>query len=119
MHCKFEALSVISVVPKPDGNGSTLEGVQFSLEMSGELERRAYLDNEDQSTKLGVHAITSCFVHGLAANIHYAHQSGMRDSAEHLRYVIAELERAFVQNVEIEKGTFQPLHNIPDNGNND
>ncbi len=110
MNCKFEALAVINVIPKADNSGSTLEGVEFSLEMSGNLQRSAYLDKEGQPTTLGVHAITSCFIHGLSANIHYAHQSGMRDSAEHLRYIIAELERAFIQNVSVEKGTFNPIH---------
>jgi len=46
-------------------------------------------------TDQGVKAVTDGLIQGLVANIHYAHQTGIRQSAEHLRHIIAELERGF------------------------
>ena len=45
----------------------------------------------------GLRASTTVLLSGIAANIHYGHKQKMWDSAEHLRYVISELERQFVQ----------------------
>lgn len=109
MKCKIEAIAALTLEPKE--GGSTLTRIEFALELSDNMIRSEYMDDGGKPTKLGVHAITSCFIQGLLGSIHYAHQNGMRDSAEHLRYIISELERGFVRPVEIEHGKFKPLHN--------
>lgn len=55
-----------------------------------------YRDEEDKLTKEGIKALTNVLVQGLNANIQGSHQGKKWDSAEHLRYVISELERSFV-----------------------
>lgn len=109
MKCKIEAIAALTLEPKE--GGSTLTRTEFALELSDNMIRSEYMDDGGKPTKLGVHAIISCFIQGLLGSIHYAHQNGMRDSAEHLRYIISELERGFVRPVEIEHGKFKPLHN--------
>lgn len=110
MQCKIEAIAALTLEPNEDKTGSTLTRTEFALELSDNMIRSEYLDKDGQPTKLGIHAITSCFIQGLVGSIHYAHQNGMRDSAEHLRYIIKDLERGFVRPVEIEHGKFKPLH---------
>lgn len=110
MECKIEAVSVLTLIPKDDNIGSILTRTEFALELSDNMVRSEYLDDNGKPTKLGTHAIASCFIQGLIGCIHYAHQNDMRDSAEHLRYIIAELERGFIRPVEIEHGKFKPLH---------
>lgn len=43
----------------------------------------------------GLKVQTQGLIQGLVANIHFGHQTGMWDSAEHLRYIIKELEKGF------------------------
>lgn len=69
----------------------------FRLEPSKNLKQDEYNDRRGLPTKTGSHALTQAFVQGLVANIHHAHEKGFRDSAEHLRYIITELERGFIE----------------------
>jgi hypothetical protein len=50
----------------------------------------------------GVKANTEALITGLANSIHYAHENGLWDSAEHLRYIIARLEKMFAEPTKIE-----------------
>ena len=54
----------------------------------------------------GVRIQTQAFVQGITAAIHEAHQRGVWDSADHLRYIIEELEKGFVRVSDI---THHPL----------
>ena len=55
----------------------------------------------------GMKVQTQGLIQGLVANIHWAHQMGYWDSAEHLRYVIEYLEKGFAQaNTEATVGKF-------------
>jgi len=49
----------------------------------------------------GVKIQTQAFVLGLTSAIHEAHKRGVWDSAEHFRYILAELEKGFVRVSEI------------------
>lgn len=80
------------------GNGDKTSkhiATDFFLEVSENLDENKYIDQDDVLTKDGSHALTQCFVQGLIGNIHFAHQKGYRNDAEHLRYIISELERGF------------------------
>lgn len=66
------------------------------LDISDNLDKRTYFDKNDLPTKEGTKPLTQCFVQGLVANIHKAHQEGWWDSAAHLRYIMDELQRGFV-----------------------
>jgi len=87
-----------------DKDSTTIKEVIFGLSVSSNLDETKYFDQNDNPTPSGSNAITDCLVQGLIGNIHQSHQSGNRDSAEHLRYIISELERGFVENVTIKKG---------------
>lgn len=61
-----------------------------------------HLRSEDGSpNKVGISMSTIAMVSGLAANIHFAHERKIWDSAEHLRHIIEELELQFVKIPEI------------------
>ena len=49
----------------------------------------------------GLKAQTQGLIQGLVNSIHYGHQKGLRDSAEHLRYIIENLQKGFVQQVTV------------------
>ena len=66
----------------------------FRLDTGDGVDEKVYLDKE-LPTKEGIKPLTLCFVHGLVGNIHAAHENGYWDSAEHLKYIISELERGF------------------------
>lgn len=72
-------------------HGATL----LSLVVSPNVDRDVYMNEETGPTKAGDEAITVTLVQGLIAAIHEQHDKGRRDSAEHLRYIISELERGF------------------------
>ena len=65
-------------------------GVSDNIDTSGFIDEKEELPNE-----AGTKALTQCFVQGLISNIHSAEERGYWNSAEHLRYIIAELERGF------------------------
>jgi len=47
------------------------------------------------------------FIYCSNGNIHMAHEKGFRDSAEHLRWIISELERGFVTVANVEQSNFK------------
>jgi hypothetical protein len=95
MEFTIEGRCVVTLEHKEGQNTSSHVATDFNLDVSKNLNRKQYLDKEDLPTKDGTKALTQCFVQGLVGNIHQAHQKGYWDSAEHLRYIIAELERGF------------------------
>ena len=78
-----------------------LTNVDVRLNLPDYLDPSAYYEN-GRLTSAGVIVVTSILTQGLIANIHGAHQYKLRDSAEHLRYIISELERGFVAQVKVE-----------------
>ena len=78
----------------------------FRLEAEAPLQQSMYTDKKDLPNKEGSKVVTQVLVQGLIGNIHQSHQKGYRDSAEHLRYIISELEKGFVTaDVNISEGT--------------
>jgi hypothetical protein len=75
----------------------------FRLDVSPNLQQDVYLQN-DLPTKEAIKPMTQCFIQGLVGNIHFAHEKGWWDSAEHLRYIIKELERGFVEVAKVSDG---------------
>jgi len=97
MQFEFEGKCVIKLEHKEGDKTSKHVKTDFNLSVSENLDVNQYLDKDELPTEVGVKALTNCFVQGLVGNIHYAHEKGYRDSAEHLRYIISELERGFIQ----------------------
>lgn len=103
MEFKIEGKSIVTLGYKK-GERSSVISTDIHLHIPKELDESMYFDKEGLPNKEGTKALSQCFIQGLIANIHQAHQKGLRDSAEHLRYIISELERGFVEVVDVSKG---------------
>jgi hypothetical protein len=103
MEFKIEGKSVVTLGYKK-GERSSVISTDIQLQLPKELDENMYFNKEGLPNKEGTKALSQCFIQGLIANIHQAHQNGLRDSAEHLRYIISELERGFVELVDVSKG---------------
>ncbi len=75
-----------------------LQGTDVSLGMSPNMDIKQYFDEKDYPNKDGCEVISRTLIAGLSGNIFMAHECGYRDSAEHLRFVISQLEEMFVLN---------------------
>lgn len=106
MQFRIEARSVVTLEHKQGEKTSTHVATDFNLDVSDNAGRSNFLNKEDLPTAAGSKAATQCFVQGLIANVHYAHKEGYWDSAEHLRYIIAELERGFISVANVYPSTF-------------
>lgn len=76
----------------------------FRLDISKNLDSGVYLDAEQLPTKAGIKPLTQAFIQGLVGNIHMAHERGYWDSAAHLRYIIDELQRGFIEVADVSTG---------------
>lgn len=104
----FEARCAVHLEYFGGEKKSSVRGTDFNLDVSSNLDRRVYLDEEDLPTPEGSKAITTVLVTGLIANIKLAQERGWRNESDHLRYVINCLQQGFITNVdEIQKGTFK------------
>jgi hypothetical protein len=101
MEFELKGLVKLRIKPKKDKTGFSLQETKIRLEVSENLDIQQYITEKGNYNKDGTKALTNAFVQGLSANIHQAHQNGIMDSAEHLRFVISELERFFVENVNV------------------
>lgn len=97
MEFSFRAECLLTLEHKKESNKSKHISTDINLYLSDGLNKDIYLDKEDLPTKEGSHVLTNVLTQGLIANIHYCHELGFRDSAEHLRFIISELERGFIQ----------------------
>jgi hypothetical protein len=102
----FKGICVIHMVHNPGDPMPNLTHSEINLELSKNLDASRYLTPRGVPNKDGAHCLTNVFIQGLVANIHHSHQNGYKDSAEHLRYIISELERGFVTNVDSTESTF-------------
>lgn len=91
---KFRVVSEVTAVADFEKGTSAVKETKVLLECSNR-EARAWKDNKGVVNEIGMKAQTQGLIQGLVANIHYAHQKEMWNSAEHLRYIINELERGF------------------------
>jgi hypothetical protein len=94
MKFQFTATSRITMVHTKGEATSQHESTEILLSVSNNLDPRKYLDR-GVPRKEGVKPLTIALTHGLIANIHAAHERGFWDSAEHLRFIINELETGF------------------------
>lgn len=105
MEFSFEVKSVLKLAHTPGTKTSTHVSTQFALYPSKNLDQDKYL-NDGLPTKEGSEVITTVLVSSLVGNIHNAHENGFKDSAEHLRFIIAELERGFATVAIVTEGEF-------------
>lgn len=108
----FQAIATIEVNHQKETNKSTIEASQILLDCSPNLDKKAYINRDGSPTKAGTRAITNTFVQGLICNIHNSHKDGKWNDAEHIRYIIDELQKGFVAQVKAETGEFKPVNKI-------
>lgn len=101
----FTGISRITLAHETGMKTSKHVATDFFLEVSDNQDKSMFL-KDDLPTKGGIKPLTQCFLQGLVGNIHHAHQNGWWDSAEHIRYIISELERGFVQVTNTHVGKF-------------
>lgn len=106
MKYQVEGKCILELEHKPGMLKSKHIQTKFNLDVSDELDKSQYLTPEDLPTAVGTKVLSNVFVQGLIGNIHQAHQNGFWDSAEHLRYIIAELERGFIEIASTDSSTF-------------
>lgn len=96
----IRAVSTLVVREKSLESGR-INRAEIQLEIGNDLDYRRYFAPDGKPQESAVRAYTACFVHGLIANLHYGHEMKFWDSAEHLRFIIAELERGFASVVKV------------------
>jgi hypothetical protein len=103
---EFSFRTISEVVFKHEGTeqGSAMQSVDLRLEVSENLDRARYLNEDDLPHKDGIKAASITLVAAINTNIYTAHHAKQWDSAEHLRWVIDTLQKMFVENAEIRKG---------------
>ena len=96
---EFELKAVCKLVLEYNQHDNKTRHVSTSvnLRVSDNLKEQHYVDAKGLPTVYGTEALTNVFVQALIANVHQAHQNDFRDSAEHLRYIIKELECGFTE----------------------
>lgn len=106
MEFSFEAKVVVTMDHEKGSPTSKHVATDFNLFVDDNLDKSVYLSPDGMPTETGSIVLSHVLVHGLVGNIHLAHQSGFRDSAEHLRWIISELEKGFVSVANVSKGEF-------------
>lgn len=102
MNYKVKTTVVTDFKYHPETRKSQVLESYLSFETEGLIEDN-YRDSEGYANKDGVEITTNGLVQGLVNNIHYAHQNGLKDSATHLREIIALLEQGFSVPANVEK----------------
>lgn len=106
MEFSFEGLVKLTMDYQEGETRSKHVSTEFLLNVSDGLDKSKYLDHEELPNAEGSFALSNVLVQGLIGNIHFAHDVGFRDSAEHLRWIIAELEKSFVAVANVTKSTY-------------
>lgn len=103
MELTFEANVVLTVNHNPIEDETKHVSTKFNLGMHKPLVKEKYVDEEGNLNKDGSFALSNVLVQGLIANLHMAHDLGFRNSAEHIRWIISELERGFSEVTKVEQ----------------
>lgn len=101
----FEGRCVLQMEHKQGDKTSSHVQTKINLDVSRNLDRSQYLE-DDLPTAAGSKVLTNVFVQGLIANIHNAHERGFWNDAEHIKYIISELQRGFVEIPIVGESTF-------------
>ncbi len=112
MKFSFVGISRLTLEHTPGAKQSKHVATDVRLDVDKQVDCSAYLDKDGLPTKEGSRILSLTLTHGIIAMIHQSHQLGFRDSAEHLRAVIAEMERGFVEIATIKPGTMDDTPNI-------
>lgn len=107
MEFNFEARVSVTIEHHKGDKGSNVKTADFNLNVPTNVDEDMYLDKHGLPTKDGSKILTLALVQGLIGNIHYSKEMGFRDDSEHLRWIIAHLERGFATVTTLEAGEFK------------
>jgi hypothetical protein len=107
MEFQFKAVVVLTVEHNAETENAYHRRTEFNLVIDDDLNKEGYFTEEGLANESGSEVLSNILVQGLIGNIHLAHQQGFRDSAAHLRWIIAELEQGFITNYDISKSHFR------------
>lgn len=108
---KYEFIVASKVTAEADYQKGTSKMVACDVQLFEPDGTANLRDDNGLVNKEGMKIQTQGLIQGLIANIHFAHQNNMWDSAEHLRYVIQYLEKGFIQsNTKATSGNFFKKH---------
>lgn len=107
MEFSFEAKVVLTLEHKKGMTKSKHVATDFNIDVSDNLDRSMYLDEKKLPTEAGSRTLSNILIQGLVGNIHLAHEKGFMDSAEHLRWIISELEKGFATVAYVKQSNFK------------
>lgn len=97
----FAAIAKITLEHEKGSPTSVLKASDLRLEISGNLDRSMYIDGKGLPRKEALKPITNALVMGLITNMRMGAHKGWWKEGEHMRYVIDQLQRAFVHPGEV------------------
>jgi hypothetical protein len=106
MELEFEAKVVLRLEHKKEYKMPKHIATDINLLVGQALDKKMYLDAKELPNKDGSKVLSNVLIQGLVANVHASHQKGFRDSAEHLRWIISELEQGFIRITNVTEGEF-------------
>jgi hypothetical protein len=92
----FAAIAKITLEHETGAPTSVLKASDLRLEVSGNLDRSVYIDGKGLPRKEALKPISNALVMGLITNMRMGAAKGWWKEGEHMRYVIDQLQRAFV-----------------------
>ena len=105
MEFSFKAEVLLTLDYQKGANTSRHVSTEFNLECLGAIDKNAYI-KDGVPNKEGSKVLTNVLVQGLIGNIHQSHEKGYKDSAQHLREIISELEKGFAMVAKVSDSTF-------------
>jgi hypothetical protein len=101
MKLTYEVTSILEVEYNEKKDSMKHIASYYNLNVDHPLDLQSYLDKDGAPNKEGCQCVTTVLVQALIGNIHACNQMGYMNDAEHLRYIISELERGFIENVNV------------------
>lgn len=92
----FCAISKITLEHEQGTPTSQLKSTDLRLEVSGNLDKTIYIDGKGLPRKDALKPISIALLHGIFVNIKMGHDKGWWNEAEHMKYIIDQLQRVYI-----------------------
>lgn len=93
----FAAISKITLEHEQGAPTSVLKSSDLRLEVSGNLDKSVYIDSNGLPRKYALKPITNALLSGIITNIRNGAAKGWWSEGEHMKYVVEQLHRMFVE----------------------
>lgn len=92
----FAAISKITMEHSAGIPSSVLRSTDLRLEVSGNLDKSRYLDDQGLPKEISLMPISIALITGLIVNVRMGAEKGWWKEGEHMEFVFSELKRVFV-----------------------